>query len=91
MAVKLGPCRLPADRSQGGAALRDFPGDPFRAQATGGVVGVFEHVLRAVEVLGPSAGDERPGPVGAGAGQEQRRTEMLLNLGGGGEVALECS
>ena len=45
-------------------------------------------VLRAVEVLGPAAGDERAGPAGVGAGEEQRRAEPLLDLGGGGEVAL---
>ncbi len=80
--------RSTADPGQGGTALRDFPGDALGAQALGGVLGLLEHVLCAVEVLGPAAGDQRAGPVSAGAGEEQRRAEALLDLGGGGEVAL---
>ena len=68
----LDPCRLPTDRGQGGAALRDFPGDPVRAQTTRGVLGLLEHGLCAVEVLGPAAGDESAGPAYVGAGQAQR-------------------
>ncbi len=85
---QLGLQQLPADRREGGATLRDFPRDALRAQALGGVLGLLEHVLGAVEVLGPAAGDQRAGPAGAGAGEEQRRAEALLDLGGGGEVAL---
>jgi hypothetical protein len=54
----------------------------------GCLLGLVEYVLCAVDVLGPAAGDQRASPRRARAGEQQRRAEMLLDLGGGGEVAL---
>jgi hypothetical protein len=47
--------RLPVDRREGGAALRDFPCDPLRAYVPGGPLGLLEHLLSAVEVRGSPA------------------------------------
>jgi hypothetical protein len=35
---------------------------PSRAQARGGLLGLLEHLLRTLEVLGLAAGDEGVGP-----------------------------
>jgi hypothetical protein len=83
--------RLPADRHEGRAALRDFPRGPFRAEAPGGVLGVLEHGLCAFKVFGPAAGDERARPAGVGAGKEQWRAEPRLDLRGRGEWPSACS
>lgn len=74
-------------RCHGGTALRDFPCHRSRAQPLGGHLRLFEDGPCALEVLGPAAGDKRSGPAGVGAGEEQRCTEPLVDLGGGGEVA----
>jgi hypothetical protein len=50
---------LPANRIEGGATLRYFPGGKPAAQTPDGVLDLLEHVVCAVEVLGPSAGDDR--------------------------------
>jgi hypothetical protein len=64
-AVRSLACRLLADRREGGAALRHFAADEPPAKARAGLLGLPEHVLCAVEVLGPAAGDERAGLAGA--------------------------
>ena len=66
---------LLAHRGQGAPALRDFSSDKYPAQALGGLLGLLEHALCAVEVLGPAAVDQRAGPAGVGAGQQQWRSE----------------
>ena len=47
----------------------------LRPEALSGLLGLLEHGLRAVEVLGPAAGDELPGPSrrGCGRGTAARR------------------
>lgn len=47
-------CRLSADRREGGPALRDFADDKPSGQVSGGVLGLFEHVLCAVSDLSAS-------------------------------------
>jgi hypothetical protein len=67
--AKLGVSALAADGGKSAAALSDFPCDPFRAQAAGGVLGLLEHGPCALEVLGPTAGDQRARPPHLGAGE----------------------
>jgi hypothetical protein len=83
-----GVLRLPADRCEGASALRDFASDALRTQASGDLVGMLEHPLRALEVLGPPAGDERAGPSGVSASEEQGSAKVLVDLGRGCEVGL---
>ncbi len=85
---RLGSFRLRADRCGGRAAVSDFPTHKSSAEPLGDLFGLLEHVLRALEVLRAPAGDERAGPAGTGAGQQQSCAEALLDLRGGREVAL---
>ena len=57
---------LAADSGKSAAAPSDLPGDPFRAQAAGGLLGLLEHRPCALEVLGPAAGDRPDGRAALG-------------------------